>query len=1124
MTKHEFYKCILCLLLFLCLPLLNLQSVNLQEQLFTLNVKSRPIKDVLALIESQSNFIFIYSSSILDKEQKISLEVKNVSIEKLLDQLFSKSNINYQINNRQIVLRKRQVQTLPSVSKKEKKKITGTIFDRTGTPVIGATVKVKDSSTGIISDLDGNFTLTVPDDAILQISYVGYIPQEIKIGNNNHLNIKLEENAVIMDEVVVVGYGKQKKETVIGSLSSITTKDLVQSPQANISNSLAGRLPGLFAVQRSGEPGKDMSTLRIRGVGSFATNPNGPDPQDPLVMVDGIETPNFNEIDPAEIESFSILKDASATAVYGVRGANGVILITTRRGTLGKPKISLSTNVAMTNFPFLRESMNSYEYATSFNKALAYDAYITGSYAPKFTEEEIEMYRTNADPILYPNIDWYDYMLKDQGIQTQTNLNVRGGTENVKYFISLGYFTQQGMLNTSIYNPGYDYQAKYKRYNLRSNFDINITKNLSASFDLSFQIGDLRNPNFSMGLLMDMLGSTAPLVSPGTIDNKIVTTPNPLGGGGVTPMDAFDKGWNRVYQNNLNGSIRLNYKMDYLLKGLSLRGAVSYKNFNSDKTTFSRNGIRYQMQNTENGRELIPTGATGNLTSSMALTKSINIYAEAGIEYNRKFGDHHVTALILYNQGKYYSPTLEYLIPNGHQGLVGRVTYGYKNKYLAEFNIGYNGTENFAPGKRFGTFPAYSLGWVITEESFFPENDYLSFAKIRGSYGTVGNDKIGGARFLYLPTTYGFYPNVYYPGEVGSTRHPELGSREGQIGNPDLTWEKAVKMNLGVDMRFWKSKISLTFDYFKEKRDNILVKRNTVPAIIGISKDAMPAANIGKMQNSGFDGEIAYNDKVRKFNYSIKGNFTYAHNEIQYMDETPQKYEYLYRTGKRFGQYFGYVADGIYNTWVEVNDAKRPIYRQNNKLQPGDIRYRDINGDGYIDTDDMVPIGYSNFPELVYGITLSGEWKGFDFSVLFQGASRVSYSPSRRTKQGFFTNSGARKDLLNSWSHERYEQGLSSRYPRLAADNAGMNNAVSTFWLEDASYLRLKNVEIGYTFRFQALKKIGLSSFRIYANGNNLITWCNLFPGEDPESPTPEANNEPYPLTRVFNLGLNINF
>ena len=1122
MTKLKFYKCVLCLLLFVCSTHSYLLAANTTEQLFTMSIKDKSIKEVLSLIESQSNFIFIYSSDILDKTGKVSFEAKNLTIEKLLDRLFLNSGIKYKINNRQIVLYKDQIPASKPTSS-GKKKIAGTISDQNGFPVTGATIKVKNSSNGIISDLDGNFTLVVPDDAVIVVTYVGYLPQEISVEEKDYFDIRLVENEIAVQEVVVVGYGVQKKETVTGSLSSISTRDLVQSPQANISNSLAGRLPGLFAVQRSGEPGKDMSTIRIRGIGTFATSSDGTDPQDPLVLVDGIETSNYNEIDPSEIESFSILKDASATAVYGVRGANGVILITTRRGALGKPKISLSTNVAMTNFPFLRESMNSYEYATSFNKALAYDAYITGSYSPKFTDEEIEMYRTQADPVLYPSVNWYDYMLKDQSIQTRTNLNVRGGTENVKYFISLGYFTQQGLLNTAIYDPGYDYQVKYKRYNFRSNFDINVTKNLLASFDFSFQIGDLRNPNYSMGLLIDMLGSTPPVVSPGTIDNKIVVTPNPLGST-ISPVDAFDKGWNRTYQNNLNGSVRLTYKMDYLLKGLSLRGVVSYKNFNSDKTTFSRNGVKYQLHDLESGRELIPTGATGNLSSSMTLAKDINVYAEAGIEYNRDFGGHHVTALALYNQSKHFSPSLEYLIPNGHQGLVGRITYAYENRYLAEFNVGYNGTENFAPGKRFGLFPAYSLGWVLTEEPFFPKNDYLVFAKVRGSYGTVGNDKIGGARFLYIPTTYGFYNNVYYPGEVGSTRHGELGSREGQIGNPDLTWERAEKMNLGIDMRFWKGKINLTFDWFKEKRDNILIKRNTVPAIIGISQEAMPAVNMGRMENGGFEGEFGYNDKIQEFHYFIKGNFTYAHNEIKYMDETPQKYTYLYKTGNRYGQYFGYVADGIFNTWEEVNDAKRPVYRQNNKIQPGDIRYRDINGDGYIDTDDMVPIGYSNFPEIIYGVTLGGEWKGFDFSVLFQGASRVSYSPSRRTKQGFFTNSGASKDLLNSWSYERYEQGLTSKYPRLAADNAGMNNALSTFWLEDASYLRLKNVEIGYTFRFRALKRIGVNSFRIYANGNNLITWCKLFPGEDPEFPNPEANNEPYPLTRVFNWGLNINF
>ncbi|MCD7974026.1 MAG: TonB-dependent receptor [Candidatus Azobacteroides sp.] len=1012
---------------------------------------------------------------------------------------------------------------------KQGRSISGKVQDPDGEPLIGVSVMVPKTSVGTMTDLDGGFTLSLPANATeLQFSYLGYQTQVINIKGKDFAGIIMQPDSYsIGEEVVVVGYGTQKKETVTGSVATINTQDLLQSPQANISNALARRMPGLLAAQRSGLPGYDQSTIRIRGIGSFAENPDknpdgsdykGKDPQDPLIMVDGIETDNFNNIDPSEIESLTILKDASATAVYGVRGANGVILITTRRGALGKPKVSLSTNVAVTNFPFMRKSMNSYEYATHYEMAKQFDSYVTGSYTRKYSEEDIQKYKDRSDPIFYPDMDWFDYMLKDYGFQSQTNFNVSGGTDRVKYFISLGYFTQEGMFNTSHYDPGYDYQARYKRYNMRSNFDINLTKNLTASFDISTQIGDFRNPNWSIGGLMASLTTTIPMASPGVIDNKIITIPT-----GSPPIIPFSKGWNREYQNDLNGTVRLNYKMDYLLKGLSLRGAVSYKNYNADTKNYNINSVvMYSPQRLSNGEiRLIKAGDPSAMQFSWGIEKYTRVYTEVGADYAQSFGNHNVTGLILYNQMKYYDPNLQYLVPSGVQGLVGRVTYNYKSRYLAEFNIGYNGTENFAKGKRFGTFPAYSLGWIASEEPFFPQNNYLTFLKIRGSYGEVGNDKIGNHRFLYRATSYEYEDNAYFFG-LQTDHQGYMGSVEGKMGNPLLTWEKAKKKNIGADIKFWGDRIGLTFDYFREDRNDILWDRGTVPAIIGAE---MPAYNLGKMKNSGWDGEISYYDRAGNVDYFIKANYTYAHNVIKYMDEVPRNYPYLQRTGHRYGQFFGYVAEGLFNSWEEVNDPNRPDYTAlgTNKIQPGDIRYVDINGDGKIDQDDQVPIGYSNFPEVMFGVSLGVSWKGFDISVLFQGADKVSTMPSRSIRQGFWQETGANKELLESWTPERYEQGLPIRFPRLAADYGGHNYAWSTYWLENARYVRLKNAEIGYTFRQDFLKRAGIGSVRLYVNGSNLITWCNLYKGEDPEFPT-GGNDDPYPLTRVFNIGLNVSF
>lgn len=731
------------------------------------------------------------------------------------------------------------------------------------------------------------------------------------------------------------------------------------------------------------------------------------------------------------------------------------------------------------------------------------------------------MYKNGQDPIFHPNVDWYDLMLKDFSFQTQQNFNIRGGTEKVKYFFSAGYFYQNGMFNTDVYDSGFDAQLRYNRYNLRSNFDFDVTKRLLVSLDISTQIEDNRNPDWNTGLFMEMLSSKPPIITPGVVDGKIITIGETISlAGGTSPLTVFNKGWNRQFVNNLNGSVRLNYKLDFITEGLKARGAISYKNYNTQGQRYAKPGIFYEAIKAEDEILYVPSGDSDNYQFSESVSKNRRTYLEFGLEYSQIFSNHTVSGLLLYNQGKYFSPGLAFLVPRGYQGLVGRITYDYKSRYLAEFNLGYNGTENFAPGKRFGFFPAYSIGWVASEELFFPKNDYLTFLKIRGSYGEVGNDEIGGDRFLYRPTAY-TYEGSYYFGEVGYSYQAYQASSEGKLGNPDLTWERARKMNIGSDFRLFNDKIRVTADWFTEKRDNILWNKGTIPAIIGAN---FPAYNLGKMKNSGFDGEIAFNDKIKSFGYFIKVNYTSAHNKIEFQDEVDRPFDYQYRTGQRYGQFFGWVAEGLYNTWEEVNDVNRPVYMWNNdKIQPGDIKYKDVNGDGIIDNDDQVPIGYSNFPEKIFGLSFGGDYKGFDFSVLFQGATNVSTNPSRRTKQGFYTNTGANKDLLRSWSEECYTEGLPIVYPRLSVSNNSHNYALSTFWLEDATYVRLKNIELGYTLHSNFLQRFGLESFRIYLNGNNLITWADMFPGEDPEFPNGSANTEPYPITRTFNLGININ-
>jgi len=1016
---------------------------------------------------------------------------------------------------------------------------TGTVIDTKNEILIGVTVKVVGSPMGTVTDLDGQFSIRAKVGDVLEFTYIGFTPVTYEIKTLGKIHIKMTEDSQLVEEVVVIGYGIQKKETVTGAISSVNSKDLLQSSQANISNALVGRLPGLTAVQKSGEPGNDQSIVRIRGIGSFAGSYDS-DLQNPLVMVDGIEVANYNNLDPNEIENIAILKDASATAVYGVRGANGVILITTKRGSVDKPKLSVSTNFAVSSFTNLREPMDAYNWAQQLNNTRMYDGYLTGNYDPVFTPEEIQKFKDNSDPIFYPNTNWVDMLFKERSLQTQHNINLRGGTERVKYFASLGVFTQGGMYNNTDVVPDYDAQVKYERYNFRTNFDFKITDKLDLSLNVSDQLEFNNRPNESTGNILAYAFSHPPTSGPGIVDGKVIENLDGRYNYSRNPVTRLfiNSGGLKIYSNQLNVSVKPTYDLDILLKGLSVHAMLSYQQWNWHQTRYYKEVTTYKAVKMPDGSpSLLPMGTPSPYNITELFSQRNRNYFEAAINYSAQFGDHNIGALALYNQTKENNPNLMYKIPSAYTGIVGRITYSYKNKYLAEFNMGYNGTENFAKGKRFGFFPAYSLGWVASEESFFPENKIVTFIKIRGSYGEVGNDKIGGQRFLYLPTIYTYNTtdnngnsisgnNAYFFGTQGiDYKKWDMTASEGKLGNPDLTWERAKKMNIGADIHFWNSKIKITADFFKESRVDILANRGTVPVIVGAD---MPAYNLGKMENHGFDGEISYYDKIGSFNYWAKGLFTFARNKIKEMDEVERRYPYMQRTGKPFEQYFGLIAEGFYNTWEEVNDPYRPVSMwNNNKLQPGDVKYRDVNGDGIIDTYDMVPIGYSPFPEISYGFSFGGSFKNFDFSVLFQGADHVSKKASKKFSKGWHQDGSALDYLKDwSWTQEKYENGSKIKFPHVSASTSQEHNYQnSTLWIRDSKYLRLKNVEVGYTLKSGVLKKLHMESARIYVNATNLYTWHDLWPGEDPEVPSYDDNNyEPYPLVKTVNIGLNINF
>jgi len=1005
--------------------------------------------------------------------------------------------------------------------------VSGTVTDsEKGQPIPGASVVLKGANRGTNTDVNGKYSISVPNgNAVLVFSFVGFEKQEVTVGSRTVLDVSLANDLKELDEVVVVGFGTQKKINATGAISTIGTKELIQSPVANISNSLVGRLPGLFATQAGGEPGNDGSKIRIRGVGTFSGN------TDPLTLVDGIQVDNFNNIDPNEIESVTVLKDASSTAVYGIRGANGVLIITTKRGKAGPPKISYTFNQGFNSFTDLRQMMNSADYATHFNDALRNDAFVTGAaYVPRYTDQDIELYKNGQDPIFHPNVNWFDVMFKKVATQSQHNVNVSGGQNKVRYFISAGYFSQEGLFkDTKDVVDAFSPQSTYQRYNVRSNFNFDVTSRLKIALDLSSQT-EVRSGNNggSTERVVGDIGRASPLSTPGVVDGKVV---NIFTGSQNNPYVSLlypnlAGGLRRSYRNYLNGNVRADYDLGGLTQGLSVHGNVALQTYNDQQITNSKTLITYLAVKLPDGTvNYVPSTTEAQFGFAQTGTFTRRITAEFGIDYKRSFGIHNVTGLLLYNQQKTFDPALAFLVPKGYQSFVGRATYDFNGRYLAEVNVGYNGTENFAPGKRFGLFPAYSLGWVVSQEPFFPKAGFINFLKIRGSYGEVGNDNIGGTRFLYRSTSYSAVPNIYYFGNVGSTYLGFPGIREGATGNPDVTWERAVKQNIGLELWFWKDKLRFTGDVFLENRSDILATPQTISSIAGLSQ---PASNLGRMENKGFETELTYTDKAGELGYRVSGNFSFARNKVLFRDEVPNKYAYQNRTGQRLGQNFGLLADGLFNTQEEINAPGRPIYSyQNNKVQPGDIRYIDVNGDGIIDAFDAVPIGFSNIPEITYGVSTGLNFKGFDLSVLFQGVSNVSHYYTRFQKgtgYGQAPPEGSPSYFNESWSPERYAAGLPIRFPRFSV-NANPNNEGSSYWLANASYLRIKNVEIGYKFQQGILKYVGLSSCRVYVNANNLFTWKNMLPGIDPENvSTGDTNTEPYPLVRTINAGLNLNF
>lgn len=1013
--------------------------------------------------------------------------------------------------------------------------LSGKVSDENGDGIPGVTVVLKNATgamgAGTITDALGNYRLNVKEKSgVLHFSFIGMEDVDRPFNGSAVINVKMGSSTFELGEAVVVGYGVQKKESVVGAISTVSSKDLLQSPASNLSNALAGRLAGLTTVQNTGQPGKDDASLYIRGRSTWVN-------AKPLIIVDGIERENYTQVDANEVETISILKDASATAVYGVRGANGVLIITTKRGAEQKPEVSLSAEFGLQQPTRLPKFLRSYETALLRNESYLNDGYPADQLP--FQPAALEAFRTKSDPYHYPDVDWYDEVLRKVSPQSRYNINVRGGTKAVKYFVSAGYFNQEGLFNTNLHSD-YNTNFAFKRFNYRSNLDIDVTRDLKVTLNIAARLEDSNEPGSTGYANAEKQNAFAPLTRTPPYETPVFQANGKPGIGnmGLNPwLTVNGFGYTTDKKDVVETSLMLNYDLHKITKGLTTKILLSFDSYYTEQKRFSQNTAAYRLDSAPGEQDVYTVvgedtelkydgGGMGNYRKT---------YGEASLGYNRDFGRNKVTGLVLLNmEDKRYGGDL---VPYRFMGLVSRLTYSFDNRYLSELNMGYNGSENFARGNRFGLFPSLSLGWLMSNEEFFRDNvDWVSSLKLRGSIGKVGNDRIGGDRFMYLEeysTRQSWIsPSLPYFGSSGSTAPIIFQSR---TANPYLTWETALKYNAGLDLYLLRNRLSVVVDLFLENRKDILMDRESVQQYVGIK----PAAgNLGKTQNKGCDIEIGYRDKTSNgLGYWVKGIYSFARNKVVYKDEPANKPEWQKAEGNPINQFFGYKVLGFFD--VDDFDSngdlldKYPRQLIGQAPLPGDFRYADVNGDHLVDDRDKVAIGYSDIPEGTFGFSYGFDFKNFDFSMNFQGAYNSSLNVTSELMYEFCERGKVQDFHKDRWAYytdpftgQLIDTRATAKYPRLHSQSSSPNWTLNDSFLYNSSYLKLRNIEIGYTLSATQLKRIGIKDMRLYVNGANLYTWCNV-PQVDPEGPGYGSNQERgwnYPQLRIYNVGLNITF
>lgn len=1094
-----------------------------QAKTFTVSLKNVTLKEVISYVEKNSQYVFFFKPEVINQSTQISVSLKNATVKQLLDKVSEQANIVYEMKERQIVLKEKKVSG-QSVSQK-KRLLQGLVKDEQGNPIIGASIQLKNTGTGVITDLDGLFQIQVTDkNSVIVISYIGYVTQEISVGDRSSITVQLKEDTKSLEEVVVTAFGAtQKKETMVGSIQQVRPAEL-KVPSSSLSTSFAGRMAGVIAIQRSGQPGADGADFWIRGKSTFG------DATGVLIVLDGVEisSSDLNALDPEVIESFSILKDATATAMYGTRGANGVMIVTTKSGQdLLKPIINFRLETSMSQLTSVPEMVGGVDYMKLYNEALTTRGITTGLY----DDTKIRATEQGLNPLVYPNVDWYNEMFNKNAFAQRFNFNIRGGKKAVTYFMSASVKHDAGNLKSLSKDYfSYNNNINVMRYDFVNNLSIKATNTTKISLGLNVSLRDWKGPSAGVDGIFSMSREASPvdfpIVYPARNDKEIYTLWGGMSGGIYNngyrnPVAEYVVGYKKQFASTVNANIRLDQDLKMVTKGLKLHVLASFKNWSKTETTRKAGYNQFEIDQYNEATGEYTLSRVGNeqktaLNTEGAATGDRRIFIQAYLDYKRKFGVHDVNAMLLYNQDQLDNNKPDNLLsslPRRKQGIAARLSYAYDDRYLAEVNFGYNGSENFAKNNRFGFFPSIALGYNISQEKFWePISNVISHFKLRGSYGLVGNDGIN-ERYAYLEDivlssdkwkyTTGVNQNVNLQGPVWNRYY-----------NPNLTWEVGKKLNVGFDMQLFHQ-VNLNFDVFKEIRSKIYMQKvNTLPDFIGTGETKI-YENSGKMKNVGFDIALDYNKQITKdFFLSFKGTLTYAHNTILERDEPPfQLYPNLSSVGYSRGQHLVYVADGLFRDQADVDSHAEQTLGY--IPQPGDIKYvdqPDANGncDGIINTNDRVYMGYPEDPEIVYGFGPSMKYKNWDFSFFFQGAARTSILMSGFHPFGKNATRGVMKFIADDyWSESN--PNPNAAYPRLTRDTNANNTVNSSYWLRNGAFLKLKNAEIGYTFKM----------FRAYLNGSNLLTF-SPFKHWDPEMGG--GSGMKYPTQRVFNIGIQFTF